>query len=94
MSGGLSGNWEGETAAEKQIRVIPESCTYRLFSAGAKLLNFGKLKLVKRVYEGRIHCHDWMLLGFLPETRRLRREWADFLAALDGARILKKEGTL
>jgi len=32
-----------------------------------------------QVYEGKTHCHNWMLLGALPETRRLWKELATFL---------------
>lgn len=32
-----------------------------------------------QVYEGELHCHEWMLLGTLPETRRLWRRLANFL---------------
>ena len=32
-----------------------------------------------QVYEGQTHCHDWMLAGFLPEARAMRRMIAAFI---------------
>ena len=31
-----------------------------------------------QVYEGQAHCHDWMLAGFLPEARAVRKKFAAF----------------
>lgn len=33
-----------------------------------------------QVYEGKTHCHDWMLAGFLPEARTMRRKIANFIS--------------
>lgn len=32
-----------------------------------------------QVYEGQNHCHDWMLAGFLPEARAMRKIIAAFI---------------